>query len=317
MNPRELAPRQSILSAVSHKSTPIALTKMGCTDDSTRHTVDNPASRQLPSRVPGSFHIIDRLQVAECGAPMTMTNTAFGLPMSDWRDQFQRKIKGIARVNALEFDHLNVLNHVRRSLHHHESIEAMPHTMAVVASGWCFRYRVLLDGRRVVFNFWLPGDLVNLTPMSPGLAHDIAAWGPAELIVIANADYRKLCDASPALVAAFTASERLDALLLANQVMRLGRLTAYERMAHFILEHWERAKLVGITGDHDCPLPMTQDVLADALGLTNFHVSRTLARLRSDKLIATERHTIRILDLDRMIAVCDYDSIHNVLERDK
>ena len=189
--------------------------------------------------------------------------------------------------------------------------------MAVVVSGWCFRYRVQLDGRRVVFNFWLPGDLVNLTPMSPGLAHDIAAWGPAELAVIPNADYRKLCDVSPTLVAAFVASERLDALLLANQVMRMGRQTAYERVAHFILEHWERAKLIGLTKDNVCPLPMTQDVMADALGLTNFHVSRTLTRLRKDRLLETERHGIRITDPNRLIALCDYDSILTVLNQEK
>jgi CRP-like cAMP-binding protein len=244
-------------------------------------------------------------------------DVALGIPVPDWREHFQRKLKAIAAIRPNEFDQFDGLPTTQRRLRHHESIEAMPQAMAVLISGWCFRYRVLLDGRRVVFNFWLPGDLINLTPMSPGLAHDIAAWGPAELAVIANTDYRKLCQASPALVAAFTTSERLDALLLANQVMRLGRLTAYERMAHFILEHWERAKLVGLTDDHDCPLPMTQDVMADALGLTNFHVSRTLTRLRADKLIETERHSIRIANPDRLIALCDYDSILAVIEQEK
>lgn len=244
-------------------------------------------------------------------------DNALGLPVSDWRDQFQRKIRGVARIEERDFDHLNGITPVRRSLRHHESIEAMPNTMAVVVSGWCFRYRVLLDGRRVVFNFWLPGDLINLTPMSPGLAHDVAAWGPAELALVGNADYRRLCDASPALVQAFATSERLDALLLANQVMRLGRLTAYERMAHFILEHWERAKLVGLSNDHECPLPMTQDVMADALGLTNFHVSRTLTRMRADALIDTERHSIHIKDAERLIALCDYDSIQSVIDQEK
>lgn len=243
--------------------------------------------------------------------------SALGLPVPDWRDQFTRKIQAIARIEPRDLDHLHTINTVRRNLRHHESIEPMPNTMAVVTSGWCFRYRLLLDGRRVVFNFWLPGDIINLTPMWPGLAHDIAAWGPAELALIGNADYRRLCEASPALVAAFAASERLDGLLMANQIMRLGRLTAYERMAHFILEHWERSKLVGLSSDHECPLPMTQDVLADALGLTNFHVSRTLTRLRTDKLVETERHSIHIKDAERLTALCDYESINAVIEQEK
>ena len=235
----------------------------------------------------------------------------------DWHDLLYRKLKAVALLVPRDFANVNKLAPRRRQLVHREEIADATGTMAVVASGWIFRYRTLLDGRRIVFNFHLPGDLINLSPIYPGLAYNSAAWGPAELVLISHTDFRELCEISPPLVSAIAAGERLDALLLANQVLRLGRLTAYERLVHFLLEHWERSKLVGLTDNCHFHMPLTQDVLGDALGLTNFHVSRTLTRLRAHKLIRIDQDRIELNEIDHMRAISEYDSIDLQLAKDR
>ena len=238
-------------------------------------------------------------------------------PASDWHNLLYRKLKAVSLLIPRDFANVNKLAPQRSKLAHREEIAGSTGTMAVVASGWIFRYRTLLDGRRVVFNFHLPGDLINLSPMYPGLAYNTAAWGPAELVLISHTDFRELCEVSPPLVSAIAAGERLDALLLANQVLRLGRLTAYERLVHFLLEHWERSKLVGLTDNRHFHMPLTQDVLGDALGLTNFHVSRTLTRLRADKLVQVDHDRIELNEIDHLMAVSEYDSIDLQLAKNR
>lgn len=231
-----------------------------------------------------------------------------------WRSLLLKKLQLVGKLSDGEHHGLDRLPHDTRTIEHLENLQAAPGTMAVVAAGWCFRYRHLLDGRRVIFNFWLPGDLINLSIPLAAPASGIAAWRSTKIVLIADTNYRKLCDESPALVAAIAANERLDALLLANQVLRLSRLTAYERVAHFLLEHWERSAMVGLTHDNEARLPLTQEILADALGLTHFHVSRTLTRLRADRLVSINRQSFTLHDVPRTMEMVEYEPVRQAIQ---
>lgn len=226
-----------------------------------------------------------------------------------WRDRLFRKLSTISPITPEEFTDTEKLKHDRRRYEADVAIEAALGIVAVVARGWCYRYRLLEDGRRTVFNFWLPGDLINLTPMAPGLVSHTAAVREAELVHIVDADFIAMCDASPALGAAFAANERLDNLLLANQVLRLGRLSAMERVAHLFLELWDRLSLVGLADGEQFPLPFTYGTLADALGLSNVHVSRTLGQLRDRGLIETKRRTVLLKAPQQLADLTEYDPI--------
>lgn len=68
-------------------------------------------------------------------------------------------------------------------------------------------------------------------------------------------------------------------------ITRLGRLDAYERILDLLLEFNERLTLSGIASDGHFPLPLTQEMMADALGLTPVHVNRMLQRARSEAVL--------------------------------
>lgn len=231
------------------------------------------------------------------------------LKVIGWRDRLYRKLSVISTITAEEFADTEKLVHDRRRYGGDVTVEPSPGTIAVVARGWCYRYRLLEDGRRTVFNFWLPGDLINLTPISPGLESRTAAICEAELVHIMDTEFSALCDASPTLGAAFAANERLDNLLLANQVLRLGRLSAMERVAHLFLELWDRLSLVGLADGEQFPLPFTYGTLADALGLSNVHISRTLGQLRERGLIETKRRTVVLTAPQQLADLTEYDPI--------
>lgn len=232
--------------------------------------------------------------------------------LSGWREKLYIKLSHLSPLSESDFAAVDTLVWESKSYSRQQDIWGAPATMAVVAEGWCYRYRLLEDGRRMVFNYWLPGDLINLAPLSPGLHFRTATVGTAELVHFSATDFSEMCNATPELVTAFAASERLDGLLLANQVLRLGRLSAPERVAHLFLELWDRLRLVGLADSDRFALPITYGMLADTVGLSNVHVSRTMALLRENRMVGTDRRTIILNDPESLADLVEYDPIAKI-----
>jgi CRP-like cAMP-binding protein len=108
------------------------------------------------------------------------------------------------------------------------------------------------------------------------------------------------------LVALLRLMAALETALLHNHIVRLGRQTAYERMAHLMLEFHARLHVAGLAVGHEFAMPLTQETLADSLGVSVVHVSRILMQLRRDGLLQTASGKVRILDLSSMQAVADW-----------
>jgi CRP-like cAMP-binding protein len=179
----------------------------------------------------------------------------------------------------------------------------------LLMAGWACRFRALPDGRRQIFEFILPGDIYGLClrpqavalttslALTPVVIADAAALGTA-ITTDANSH--------PGLVRACYATASLDEAYLLNQVMRVGRQTAYERTAHFILEIHERLGLVGLAGETTVAIPLTQEIMADALGLSVVHLNRTLQQLRRDRLIEFKSGLVRLLEPVRLCEIANF-----------
>ncbi len=100
----------------------------------------------------------------------------------------------------------------------------------------------------------------------------------------------------------------------------LGRMQARERLAHFLCELRDRLEPIGLMQNHSYELPITQEDLGDAFGMTTVHVNRTLQELRSEGLISSHGKTLIINDWERLQQVGQYtrDYLHmgQKLERD-
>jgi CRP-like cAMP-binding protein len=179
----------------------------------------------------------------------------------------------------------------------------------LLMSGWACRYRVLPDGRRQIFEFTLPGDLYGLCHRP----HAVALTAAVALTPVVIADASALSDAIvhkpeqyPGLAAACYGTASLEEAYLLNQLVRVGRQTAYERTAHLILELHERLSLVGLADESSVPIPLTQEILADALGLSVVHLNRTLQQLRRNQLIEFKSGLVRLLQPDVLADIADF-----------
>lgn len=146
---------------------------------------------------------------------------------------------------------------------------------SLMVGGWAARTRCLEDGRRQIINFVLPGDLVGFT----GLGQPLAS---STVVAITDVTLCPLPDPSlsTSLADAYAVSRALDEAHLLGQITRLGRLSAQERIQDLLLELLERLELAGMAREGRYPIPLTQEMLADALGLTPVHVNRMLQQAR-------------------------------------
>lgn len=98
-----------------------------------------------------------------------------------------------------------------------------------------------------------------------------------------------------------------EAATLGDQVLGLGRMTAYERVCHFLLETFDRQNPHGPDGT-SVEFPLTQSIVVDALGLSVVHANRQIMRLRQEGLLDMDRRSLTIYDFNQLQAISGYKS---------
>jgi CRP/FNR family transcriptional regulator len=213
------------------------------------------------------------------------------------------KVRRISVCAALASDELREIE----ALAHHDSLEAKEtlflqdnpaDAVYNVTDGLMRLYKLLPDGRRQIVGFALPGDFLGLaTGERYGFSAD--AVERTRVCRFARDTFSRLVDEKPHLLRRLHAFATHELSLAHDQMLLLGRRTAEEKMAAFLIglrERWARLSGPSVT----IPLPMSRQDIADFLGLTIETVSRTLARLAREKAILIVPGGVRLIDQDRM-----------------
>jgi CRP-like cAMP-binding protein len=168
--------------------------------------------------------------------------------------------------------------------------------------------RELANGRRQIVNILLPGDIIGLHPQGRFLATasvlSLTTMQTIEVpeIAIALRDHARV----PGLSAALNMAAAEEEYFLISQITRLGRQTAYERLANLFMELDYRLSVRGLSTDNAFPLPLTQEILADAVGLSVVHVNRVLQQMRREDCIELARGRLKLLNPDALRAAGEF-----------
>ena len=180
----------------------------------------------------------------------------------------------------------------------------------LILSGWACRQRVLADGRRQIFGFVVAGDLIGLSLLpSPRGAADLPAPGATLAITsLVTCDATGLRQAAldgdqahAGIARALSEAVRRERDHLLDHVVRLGRLTAYERIGDLLLELYARLSAVGLAGGGEFPMPLTQELLADSLGLSVVHLNRVLQQYRRAGLLTIRSGRVTLLKPEAVV----------------
>ncbi len=178
----------------------------------------------------------------------------------------------------------------------------------VISKGWAVRFRTLDDGRRQIVNVMLPGDCFDLQALVAAKAdHSVEALTNLELQRLKSEDFLSAIRSNARLAMAFWWTAVQEESILREQIVRLGRRSGRERLAHMLLELRRRLLQAGQEVGEVLALPMSREVLADLLGLSSVHVSRSVTALREAGLIRTSNGSIRLTDIEGLAEVAQFD----------
>jgi CRP-like cAMP-binding protein len=184
----------------------------------------------------------------------------------------------------------------------------------VVVSGWISETRILPDGRRQIFAFLLPGDVATIS----GSTH-VGSRGLVALTNVEIADAGALAagEQSGRVSSSLTDSVRRSEERLFDHIVRIGRLTAKERVLNLLLELHDRLEAIGLVKESTFRVPLTQEVFADALGLSVVHINRTLQQLRREGMVTIGRGTVTLHQRHKLASFACYQPEHQLgsLER--
>ncbi len=186
----------------------------------------------------------------------------------------------------------------------------------LLLEGMMCRYKDLQDGQRQITELHVAGDFVDLHGFTlKCLDHNVMALTPCRIAVVPHDRLQDITERFPHLTRVYWFSTNLDAAIHREWELSLGRRDAMSRIAHLFCELFVRLEIVGLTDKNSFDFPLTQNDVAECLGLTSVHVNRTLKELRKRELIELAGRRLTILDRPSLEAVAEFDLSYLYLEQ--
>jgi len=180
-------------------------------------------------------------------------------------------------------------------------------SLFIVISGWACRYAITSTGGRQMPAIMVPGDVGNLDSlMFDQLDYGVRSLTPVTVVALPRQRAHALMSEHPGISQAFTWLALTENAILSQWTVSLGRRSSTERLAHLLCELSVR---LGAERDNQSrfAFPLTQETIADLLGVTGVHVNRTIQHLRADGLVVDADRIMWLPDVARLRALGGFD----------
>jgi CRP-like cAMP-binding protein len=197
-----------------------------------------------------------------------------------------------------------------RTIESHADIRRLGTTtdaLHIVLDGWAARYKRMKDSTRHIPALILPGDICDLdAAMFDRVDLGIITITTCVVAVLPRNRAKTLMANHPRIAAAFLSLALTENAILGEWAASIGRRSARQRVGRLLCELLVRLEAVGKADEHAYDLPLTQEHLGDATGLTSVHVNRTLQVLRTDGLVTVQGRKAIIHDWAALKAMCGF-----------
>lgn len=179
-----------------------------------------------------------------------------------------------------------------------------------IVDGWVMLYTLMEDGRRQILEFCPPGSMIGGCASHNAVAtYGIQPLTKATICAIDYDDLDTLMNGHPAFAIHLIREMARDREMAFGRLASIGRQSARERVARLLLELFTGRDGQGQdTDDEPMFLPLTQEHIGDAMGLTGVHVNRVLRELKDEGILCFHYRRLQVMDLERLIEAADMDS---------
>lgn len=181
--------------------------------------------------------------------------------------------------------------------------------MAVLSKGWAFSCYTLEDGSRMILDIFLPGDVIGMREYA-SRTHQASVEAITEC-TLCRFPHRHLDDIferSSRLTRIFFTIAATQQSMLVERMVNLGRRDAQSKLSHFICEMYSRLSKTNPDMSPEFSLPLSQQMIADTMGLTPVHVSRVFSQLREKALVHRDRHRVSIPSVEKLSDFADFNT---------
>lgn len=186
-------------------------------------------------------------------------------------------------------------------------------TVWIVAHGWALARGDREAGRSPILRLYLPGDIIGLTELGLGLQpHSVEMLTEGLLHAVPRAAIAGLAKQHPRIWPLLVALGNAELMLAQNRTILLDRATAEERLLHLLLDLRARLAVEGVGDGNRFPMPLNQQEIGEATGMTGIYVNRLLGRLVRDGRLEIQRPYVRLLDrawMESKISFMDLDAV--------
>ena len=224
-----------------------------------------------------------------------------------------RKLEYRGNFSAADRAALLALPHRRKRMEQHDYVvrqgDLAEHSCVLLA-GYCVRQKIVGNGARQIDAIQMKGEIVDLqNSLLEEADHGVQMLTAGEIAMIPREEIKRIAFERPAVGLAMWLDTLVDGSIFREWVANVGRRDARTRVAHLLCEFSLRLKLAGLGEQNSYELPMTQEQLADATGLTPVHINRTIKLLESQGLIdRASARSIAIGDWRKLAEAGDFQS---------
>jgi len=183
-----------------------------------------------------------------------------------------------------------------------------PSDCCLIVDGFCVRSKTIASGKRQILSIHIPGEIPDLMSLFLHVMdHDLSTLTPSTLGFIGHEALRKLHRRRPDLAEMFWRDTLIDAAMFREWIVNVGQRPAPARLAHVMIELRERLRIIGRLDGASFDMPLTQEQIGEALGITAVHANRVIRQLREDGIVELHRGRVTALDERRFLELADFD----------
>jgi CRP-like cAMP-binding protein len=226
-------------------------------------------------------------------------------------------IARLRTISALDDEDLQAIRSLPIVVKHYQQGQLIvrdgdrPAECCLISQGFCVRSKTTSNGRRQILSIHIPGEIPDLQSLHLHvLDHDLVALTDCTLGFISHVSLREITRRRPNLAEIFWRDTLIDSAMFRDWIVNVGQRPAPSRLAHIIVELRERLKVVGQVQGARFEMPLTQEQIGEAMGVTSVHANRIVKQLRDDNVLEFHRGSVRVIDEQKLLELADFDRLY-------